>query len=83
MTTEVILTGKGQVVIPKPLREALGLHPGDRLVFRRVGEALFVYPLRQLSVGEALEKIPGSEAPFPGFDVERAAVEEAYVERRK
>jgi hypothetical protein len=48
-----------------------------------VGEALFVYPLRQLSVGEALEKIPGSEAPFPGFDVERAAVEEAYAERRK
>jgi AbrB family looped-hinge helix DNA binding protein len=69
MTTEVILTGKGQVAIPKPLREALGLHPGDRLVFRRVGEAL--------------EKIPGSEAPFPGFEVERTAVEEAYVERRK
>jgi AbrB family looped-hinge helix DNA binding protein len=68
MTTEVILTGKGQVVIPKPLREALELHPGDRLVFRRVGEALFVYPLRQLSVGEALEKIPGSEA-FPNGEV--------------
>lgn len=27
------LTTKGQLVVPKPIRERLGLHPGDRLDF--------------------------------------------------
>lgn len=28
------LTSKGQLTIPKPVREALNLHEGDRVVFR-------------------------------------------------
>jgi antitoxin PrlF len=30
---EVTLTSKWQMVIPKPIREHLGLHPGDRVDF--------------------------------------------------
>ncbi len=32
------LTSKGQVTIPKLIRELLGLHKGDQLVFRVQGE---------------------------------------------
>ena len=33
---------KGQVVIPKPMREALGLRPGDRVDFELDGESVRV-----------------------------------------
>ena len=32
------LTSKGQVTIPKAVRDALGLRPGDPVGFQRVGE---------------------------------------------
>ena len=28
------ITSKGQITVPKEIREALGVHPGDRLAFR-------------------------------------------------
>jgi len=34
------LTSKGQVTIPKEIREALGLKTGDRLVFQLVAEGV-------------------------------------------
>lgn len=37
------LTNKGQVTIPKAVRDSLGLHPGDKLEFivTQSGEAFF------------------------------------------
>jgi len=29
------LTSKGQITVPKEIRDALGVSPGDKLVFRR------------------------------------------------
>ena len=34
MDAQAKLTSKGQVTIPKPVRDALGLHEGDDLLFR-------------------------------------------------
>jgi antitoxin PrlF len=36
------LTSKGQITIPKPVREALALHPGDEVVFRVHGDRAVV-----------------------------------------
>ncbi len=36
------LTSKGQVTIPKAMREAIGLRPGDIVEFERDGERLFI-----------------------------------------
>ena len=32
------LTSKGQITVPKHVREMLGVHPGDRLAFRIRGD---------------------------------------------
>ncbi len=37
------LTSKGQVTIPHELREALQLHPGDRLGFELVDNKIFIF----------------------------------------
>lgn len=37
---------KGQVVIPKPLRDALGIQPGDYVDFELAGRAVVVLPAR-------------------------------------
>lgn len=36
------LTSKGQVTIPKAMRDAIGLRPGDVVEFERDGERLFI-----------------------------------------
>jgi len=36
------LTSKGQVTLPKPVREALGLRAGDEIVFRVHGDRAIV-----------------------------------------
>lgn len=37
---------KGQVVIPKELRDALGISPGDEVAFWREGDHLALEPVR-------------------------------------
>lgn len=34
MDVSASLTSKGQITVPKAVRDALGLRPGDRVVFR-------------------------------------------------
>ena len=41
------LTSKGQVTIPKVLRQQLGLSRGSRVSFQLVGDHIEVRPLRQ------------------------------------
>jgi AbrB family looped-hinge helix DNA binding protein len=40
--TTLIIDKSGRLVIPKPVREALGLRPGDRLELRRQGSDLIL-----------------------------------------
>jgi AbrB family looped-hinge helix DNA binding protein len=39
------LTRKGQITIPKPLRDRLGLHLGDRISFHLRGEEIILKPI--------------------------------------
>ncbi len=36
------VTEKGQVTIPKEVRDALGIQPGDEIVFERTGEGVVI-----------------------------------------
>ena len=49
MSTKVILDKAGRVVIPKPLRDALRLEPGDALALESDGERVVLSPVRSAS----------------------------------
>jgi AbrB family looped-hinge helix DNA binding protein len=40
------LTRKGQITIPKPLRDQLGLHLGDRISFHLRGQEIILKPVQ-------------------------------------
>lgn len=61
---------KGQVVIPKDLRDVLGIEPGDEVTFWRDGDHVAVRPMR--STQPLKGRFAGSEL-VNELDRERAA----------
>ena len=57
MRSEAKLTSKGQITVPKEIRRALGVKPGDKIVFDDDGEAI---SLRKANVRAAFEKYRGT-----------------------
>jgi AbrB family looped-hinge helix DNA binding protein len=45
-TEEVALLPKGQLVMPKPLREELGLHEGSRMLVKKQDDVILLIPKR-------------------------------------
>jgi antitoxin PrlF len=48
MKESTTITAKGQVTIPKEIRKALGLRPGDRVIFKKEGAAIVLKPAKTL-----------------------------------
>lgn len=46
------ITSKGQITIPKEVRERLGLEAGDALEFRFEGDRLEAVPIRRRSIAD-------------------------------
>ena len=53
------LSSKGQVVLPKSVREALGLKAGDELLVRVEDGTLRLIPKKKKSLSEVLDRLPG------------------------
>jgi len=67
------VTSKGQVTIPKAIREALGIHEKSRLLFVIEGDSVRVVPIGRRSLAELAGSIRVNER-WPGM----AAAREAY-----
>ena len=46
---ESTITSKGQTTLPKPVREALGVRPGDRVRYIILGDEVRIIPMRPLA----------------------------------
>ena len=66
------LTSKGQLTIPKGIRDRLGVKPGDRLLFEYEGDSVRIRVERRTT----LEELAGSlraRKEYPGKEAEREA----------
>ena len=53
------LSSKGQLVLPKPVRDALGLEPGDELRVEVEDGSIRIVPRRKRRLEEVLARLPG------------------------
>ncbi len=70
---QATLTSKGQLTIPKEVRERFDLQPGDRLLFEIAGGAIRLRIVKRRSVDELYESLPGAALSYPGREAERIA----------
>ena len=70
------LTRKGQVTIPKPIRDRLGLKPGDRVVFREDDSGRVVVEAEILDV-RGLKGMLGYDGPPVSIDQMNQAIARA------
>ncbi len=52
MKKQARITSKGQVTVPHEIRRALGVRPGDKLLFEEDGTGVHVRPVRTKSLFE-------------------------------
>ncbi|MEW6173032.1 MAG: AbrB/MazE/SpoVT family DNA-binding domain-containing protein [Bacillota bacterium] len=74
------VNGKGQVQIPKEIRDALGIHTGDELVFRLADNCSVVHVRKRRQLSE-LAGVLSPRRPFQGIDEEEAETKRAAVKR--
>ena len=58
------ITSKGQITVPHEMRRALGVRPGDKLLFERDGVGVRVRPVRAKSPFEKYRGIKLGTATF-------------------
>ena len=67
------MTSKGQVTVPKQVRDALGLRAGDRVVFRVLGEQATMARTPDLLALAGTVPVPLAKRGVPWDEVRRRA----------
>jgi len=81
MTSDVArVTSKGQVTIPKRIREKLEIREQDHLLFAVEGDRLIVTPVKHRPLRELYGALPATH-PYPGHDKIRERVHKELGER--
>jgi AbrB family looped-hinge helix DNA binding protein len=75
LAVQTTLDKFGRIVIPKPVRDALRLDPGDALELTLAGEVLTVAPVRQPQLFSTRSGLPVYLGPLPTGDQEPGSSE--------
>jgi len=76
--TSRIIGERGQVVIPKPIRELLGIRPGERIIFENDGENIIIKPdSSNTKMLELIKKTPKLNKHLTIKDIKKT-LEEQY-----
>jgi antitoxin PrlF len=74
------ITSKGQVTIPKEVRQALQVHENDQLLFIVEGGQAVIIPLKKRPLTELFGALPATR-PYPGMDAIREEIRKELGER--
>ena len=74
------LTSKGQLTVPKDVRERLGLKSGDRVVFEFEEDSVRLKVEHRKSLQELKGSLPATRE-YPGRESERKAAREHAVRK--
>lgn len=74
------VTSKGQVTIPKAIRERAGIQAKDRLLFQVEGDRIIAMPLRSRPLAELYGALPATR-PYPGHEKIRQALRKERAAR--
>ena len=77
------LTSKGQITIPKAVRDSLHLHSGDRIAFVVHGDAQATMKPVTKSVDEVFGRLHSLSQPHRTFEQMKAAVAERMRGRNR
>lgn len=89
MGAKTVLSAKGQVVIPKDVRDALGLLPGQSLEVIQSGDSILLRPERRKSgrstaqIVAELRKLYKHEGPPATIEEMDAAVDAMFASRSR
>lgn len=72
------MTSKGQLTVPKDVRDRLGLKSGDRVVFEFEGDGVRLKVERRKSLQELKGSLPATRE-YEGKEAEREAAREHAV----
>jgi AbrB family looped-hinge helix DNA binding protein len=67
------ITFKGQVTIPKEIREALTIQEGDTVIFEVEGGHAILKPLKRKTLADFHGVLPATR-PYPGFEAIRKEI---------
>jgi AbrB family looped-hinge helix DNA binding protein len=82
MGIELTISSKGQIVIPKDVRDALDLRPGGKLSLERVGHRLILEapqpPRETISYDEFRRRVPKYEGPAVALEDMTSRIGDLY-----
>jgi antitoxin PrlF len=74
------ITFKGQVTIPKEIREALTIQKGDTVIFEVEGDHALLKPLKKKPLADFYGVLPATRS-YPGSDAIRKEVQHKIGKR--
>lgn len=74
------ITFKGQVTIPKEVRDALGIGEGDSVIFRVEKDRAILNPLKKKTLKDFYGVLPATR-PYPGTESVRKEVHQKQSKR--
>jgi AbrB family looped-hinge helix DNA binding protein len=77
------MTSKGQLTIPKDIRDRLGLKPGDKVELVPSGDGAFLRKRREVSIRELFGILPKDAVPATPEAIDEAIGAQIVTEDRR